>query len=108
MSSRFIVTINNQTVYTWNEPRTPARMRRYLDEMDADMEQGIQLGENRVSSPSDYQKQQYVAMMLLRALDQKKPNLADVMAAYLSNRCETLKEIRANVDAQSIDFELIM
>ena len=104
MPVSFIVTINNQTIYTCNKEPLPGRLRRYLDEMDRGMENGVQLGDEWVDTPSDFQKQQYIAMHLINALDKKDNDQARTLAFYLSNRYGALTEI--NVIQQDDLFNL--
>lgn len=107
MSNGFIVSVNNQKVYECLETRFPARLRRHLDEIDLKLEQGIQLGENWVELPDDFQKQQYISMLLLNALDQQDAGLISVMSAYLVTRYSELCEIRAVQSGEFYSFSLL-
>lgn len=104
MSKSFTVTLNNQTIHKYSEERIPGRLMRYLDEMESDMQKGIQLGDNWQADPSDIQKQQYVAIVLLDGLQKKDSNLVNVTSAYLLNRNESLSEI--NITQQDGLFNL--
>lgn len=53
----FIVTLNSQTIYTYKDIPAPARLRRYLDEMDLHMESGVELDGSFITQPSEYQRQ---------------------------------------------------
>ena len=107
MSNGFIVTLNNQTIYEFNETRHPARLRRHLEEIDEELNQGIKLGEQWFDKPDSFQKQQYVAMVLLNALDHNKTDLVSLMAAFLSVNFCKLKEIRATNNEDYFNFTLI-
>jgi len=107
MPVSFIVTLNNQTIYTCNSQPLPARLRRYLDEMDRHMENGVQLGDQRVDSPSDFQKQQYIAMYLIDALDKEDSDQVQTLSFYLSSRYESLTEIKVTQQDDLFNLKLI-
>lgn len=107
MSHGFLVTLNRQVIFEYNLTRAPARVRRYLDEMDHDMQQGIKLGDEWIEAPTDFQMQQYVAMTLLNGLDRNDSNLVNVMASYLVDRMPELEEIRVEESGELFNLKLI-
>lgn len=94
MSKAFKVSLNNQTIHTYSEPRIPGRLMRYIDEMNSDMDKGIQLGEQWVTTPSSLQKIQYVSMILLDSLQNNDVNLINVTSAFLANQFDSETEIQ--------------
>ncbi len=108
MNSGFIVTINNQTVYECNEARFPARVRRHLDEVDEKLAQGFELAGQWLDDPDEFQKQQYVAMILLDGLDHNNTSLVELMSSFLATRNKQLREIRATANQNSFNFSLII
>lgn len=107
MSKGFTVTLNEQTIHTYNDSRAPGRLRRFMDEMDRDMQSGVQLADEWVEQPSELQKQQYVAMVLFDALEKKDSNLVSLMSSYLIERYETLEEIRITQQEDLINLQII-
>ncbi len=107
MRDGFIVSVNTQIVYECNDTRFPARLRRHLDEIETDISEGIQLGDNWVDQPDAFQKQQYIAMVLLNALDKQDTNLVKLLSAYLVSRYTNLGEIRATSSGDFYSFSLI-
>ncbi|MFK5949227.1 MAG: hypothetical protein QM500_10720, partial [Methylococcales bacterium] len=103
----FNVTLNKQIIYTYTDKPAPARLRRFLDEIYNDMSSGIQLGDDWVIEPTDFQKLQYVAMKLFSALDNNDTNQAEVMSAYLMHRKRELKEICIIQNNDLINMKLI-
>ena len=93
MKNSFKIILNKQIIYTYTVKAAPARLRRFLDEMDNDMQSGIKLGDLSVENPTDFQKLQYVAVQLFHALETNNENLAEVMSAYLMKRNCQLSEI---------------
>lgn len=107
MSHGFIVTLNNQTIHEYNEARIPGRLNRYLDQMDQDMEKGIQLGNSWEEHPTELQKQQYVAMVLFDGLEKNDSNLVNVVSAYLFDRYKTLSEINFEQNEELINLKIV-
>lgn len=107
MPEAFNVTLNNQTIFQASQDRLPGRVRRYLDEMDQDMDTGIMLGEQPVATPDAYQKQLYVAMQLLIAIDDHNKNLAQVLCCYLQERNPQLIEVRVTEQDGEFNLKLV-
>lgn len=107
MPHGFSVTLNNLTVYTYKDKPAPGRLRRYLDEMDIHMESGVQLGENFIAQPSDFQRQQYVAMDLIHSLEKKDSQIIEVLSAYLMKRNSNLIEIYVSLKDDFFNMKLI-
>lgn len=107
MSHGFIVTLNNQTIHQYNEARIPGRLNRYLDQMDQDMEKGIQLGDCWKEHPTEIEKQQYVAMVLFDGLEKNNLNLVNVVSAYLHDRYKSLSEINIEQNEELINLKIV-
>jgi len=104
MPQGFIVSLNNQIIYTYKDIPAPARLRRYLDEMDLHMGKGVQLGDAFIAQPSEFQRQQYVAMDLIHNLEKKDSQIIEVLSAYLMKRNSSLIEI--NVSSKDDIFNM--
>ena len=78
-----------------------------MDEVDEKLDQGFELAGQWLDKPDEFQKQQYVAMILLDAFDRKNNSLIELMSAFLSTRYLKLKEIRATADETNFSFSLI-
>ncbi|HEY9200543.1 MAG TPA: hypothetical protein VIQ81_03010 [Gammaproteobacteria bacterium] len=107
MPAAFVVTLNQQNIFQASQDRLPGRVRRYLDEMDRDMDTGIMLGEQPVATPDAYQKQLYVAMQLLIAIDDHNKNQAQVLCCYLQERNPELIEVRVTEQGGEFNLKLI-
>jgi len=94
MSKGFVISLNNQIVHTYKDIPAPARLRRYFDEMDQTMESGVQLGDAFVEQPTDYQRQQYVAIDLIHHIEEIDSQIVQVLSAYLMKRNSQLIEIK--------------
>jgi len=107
MPNSFVVTLNNQIVYTYKDVPVPARLRRYFDEMDQHMESGVQLGDAFVKQPSNFQRQQYVAMDLMHRIEKKDSQTIEVLSAYLMRRNKALIEINIISKDDMFNMKLI-
>lgn len=107
MNNSFNVTLNKQIIYNYSVKPVPARVRRFLDEIDDDMDKGIQLGEEKIVAPTDFQKIQFVALELFDVIEKKDSNMVEVLSAYLMNRKGHLKEVRITLSDEIINLKLI-
>lgn len=86
----------------------PGHQRRYIDNMDTVMDEGIQLGDDYITSPNPMQKAQFVANSLINALYKENYPLATAMCTYLAKRIPDLKQVKAaGNDEQHINIELV-
>jgi len=93
MKNSFNVTLNEKIIYSYTDKPAPARLRRFLDEIDNDMNSGIQLGELYEETPSLIQKQQYISMKLFYAIEKNDKNLIELLSAYLMSRSPEIKQV---------------
>ncbi len=107
MRNKFNLTLNKKIIYTYVEKPVPARLRRYLDEIDSDMDQGISFGGVLVNKPTEFQKLQYIAMTLFHALDRHDLNLVEIMSAYLLSRKNELKEVYITQSNEIVNLKLL-
>ncbi|RDH83913.1 MAG: hypothetical protein DIZ80_07185 [endosymbiont of Galathealinum brachiosum] len=107
MKNSFNVTRNKQIIYNYSVKPVPARVRRFLDEIEEDMARGIQLGEQKVAAPTDFQKLQFVSLKLFDAIENNDSNILEVLSAYLMSRKPELNEIRIVLSDEIINLKLI-
>jgi len=107
MKNSFDITLNQQIIYTYSKKSLPARLRRFLDEVDDSMSEEIQIDEEKVVRPTEFQKLQYVAMNLFAAVESNNKNQQEVMSAYLLNKKSDLEEIRVIENNDIINLKLI-
>lgn len=100
------VTLNKEPLLEFdrNKP-VPGHQRAYLDNMDAHMDTGIQLGEYFIKSPNVLQRSQFVANTLVNALFKEKFSQAIAMCTYLAKRMPDLQHIKCIGDKEE-DFSI--
>lgn len=88
--------------------RHPARLRRFFDEMDQNMDSGIQLGAEQITSPQRADKISYVAMQLVRAVDAHNNNMIEMTAGWLVVHAPELDEVRVTLENDNFSMQLVM
>lgn len=88
--------------------RLPGRQRDFLDKMDEDMDQGIQLANMHVREPDSLQRAHYVALHLLQAYREDNQSMITATCAYLIQRVPTLNTVAIEQDNQETRLQLIL
>ena len=105
---KFIVLINDQAVYECDRDiALEEKQLEFLDKMDSDMDRGIKIQGQLFASPDSMQRAQFVAMNLIKALQQDNDAAKSVSCAYLVNRLPGLVEVRANDQGDTINIEFV-
>ena len=108
MSLTLEVKLNGNTVMEYQRnTRLPGKQREFLDIMDIDMDESINLDGKIVNSPSNKQRAHYVAMKLIQALKSNNKGMITASCAYLANRQPTLQQIRADEEGEAVTLELV-
>jgi hypothetical protein len=108
MHSVLAILINGQRVVQYHRnTRLPGRQRRFLEKMDADMDQGFNMQGKHVVEPDRMQRAQFVAMQLIRAVPAGNEQLVQAGCAYLCSRLPDLKEVRAEEKGDDVTMELV-
>jgi len=80
----------------------PGHQRQYLDNMDARMDAGIQLGDDFIKEPNALQRSQFVANSLVNSLLKKEDSVAVAMCTYLAKRMPDLQQIKCESEQSTI------
>lgn len=108
MNSNLEITLNGKVVIEYpRSTRLPGKQREFLDIMDLDMDEGINLNGKTVDTPNSQQRSFYVAMKLIRALQSNNNSMIAASCAYLANRQPTLQKISATEEGEAITLELM-
>ena len=102
------ILIDNQAQLTFDRSRTlPDKQLLYLDRMDAQMNDGLQLDDARIEQPDALQRAQFVAVHLIEALQQDNEALVAASCAYLARRLTDLKQVKALLVEGGFSVELV-
>lgn len=100
--------INGKKVLDYDKnARLPGKQRQFIDSMDLDMDEGIDINGEIISSPDKMQRANYVAMNLLYGIEHNSEGMIGATCGYLANRVPELKEIRSIEDNGEITMNLI-
>ena len=106
MSSKLVVVINGQAVIEYDRnKRLPGHQREFLDKMDVDMQQGIEINGEQIPDPDLKSRAKYVAIHLINAI--VNDGMIAAACAYLANRLPELKQIKVNEQNEAFSFDLV-
>ena len=102
MSDKVGFLLEGQEVLTYDRSQVlPDKQREYLDIIDARMNEGFVLSDQKVDNPNLQQKTQFVALNLVQALLKEDDNTAIIMFTYLVNRMPELKQAKAKTKTKT-------
>lgn len=105
---KLTVFINDQTAYECEREMDLEQMQLdFLDKMDSDMDRGVKIRGELLASPDVRQRATFVAMNLIKALQQGNDAAKYVSCAYLVKRLPGLVEVRASDQENTISIELV-
>ena len=100
--------VNGQVVFEYDREMTLVDEQMvFLDKMDSDMDRGIKIQGEALKNPDGRQKATFVAMNLIRALQQVNEAAMSVSCAYLVSRLPGLVEVHANDEDGKVTIELV-
>jgi hypothetical protein len=102
------IIINDAVILEYDRTKPiPGKQRQYLDQMDATMDEGINLGADDIEEPNTLQRAQYIANSLLNALFKEDYNLGMAMCTYLAQRIPDLQQVKAIGEKNDMSVEFI-
>ena len=103
------VVMNDEAILEFDRKKpVPGHQRQYLDNMDAQMDQGIQLGDDFIEEPNPLQRTQFVSNSLVNLLLKDQYSMAIAMCTYLAKRMPDLQQIKCLSDEnEEISIELV-
>jgi hypothetical protein len=105
---KLIVFVNDQSVYEYAKDRDLDETQiEFLDKMDSDMRRGIKVHGELIASPDLKQRASFVAMNLIKALQQENAAIIAASTAYLMNRLPGLVEVRAKDAENGVTIEFV-
>ena len=109
MSSNILAIILDgiaQLEYDRNKP-LPDHQALYLDKMDQKMDEGIQVGDTKLSKPDLNQRAQFVAANLANAIINNEEAMSSALCSYLANRIPELKQVKILNNNGEITIDLV-
>jgi hypothetical protein len=108
ISIKLTVVIDNQSMLVYDRAKPlPEHQRRFLDNMDAQMDSGIAIDGQLVVSPDLPSRAQFVALNLVRAVAEQDEQKAAAMCSYLALRLPDLKQVQAVARDGAFGIDLV-
>ena len=108
MPSVLSIYVNGNKVLDYeNNYREPGLLLRRLDEMDIDMNEGIEINGEMIDSPNKQQRAHYITLSLLYSIENANEGMISATCSYLANRLPELKQIRATEADQEVTLDFI-
>ena len=107
MSKRLVVVIDGESQLEFDRLKLlSTHQLSYLDQMDQQMDPGVQLGNDFIADPNQLQRAQFVAVSLVQAIRQQEDALAAATCSYLAQRMPELRQVKVQgeADKQTIDL----
>ncbi len=102
------VYINDQPAYEHDrELSLDDSKLEFLDKMDTDMQRGIKIRGELITEPDNEQRVRFVAMNLIKALQQDNHAIISVSCAYLIHRRPELIEIHVHDRQGHVDIDFV-
>lgn len=102
------VLFNNKVVMQAERDSTvPGQLRSFFDRMDADMDNGIVLDNNKITKPDTMQRAHYVIANFIYALHNDNTELMNMLCQYLAHRLPELKQVHALEQGDDLTTRLV-
>lgn len=108
MTDKLVILFNDQPVVEYDRGmRLPGHQRQYLDRMDSDMDQGIELAGQAIAEPDALERAKFVAMHLAQALVDEHDAMIAAACAYLASRLPDLKKLKVMQQGEDLMLDLV-
>lgn len=105
---KITVFVNSEAVYDYDRDITiEEEQLAFLDKMDSDMKQGIKINGKLVNNPDSQQRATFMAMNLIKALQQGNDAAIYASSAYLAHRQPSLVEVHVNDEGKAVNIEFV-
>ncbi|MFV2059427.1 MAG: hypothetical protein ACC653_02015 [Gammaproteobacteria bacterium] len=108
MKDLLVVILDGKIIIEYKRnQRLPGLQRRFLDKMDNDMDDGINIDGNRIPNANKSQRLQYVSNHLVNAILDGHDNRIQPACAYLAKASPDLAQIKIDTKSSEHQFNLI-
>ena len=106
--NKLVIINNDKVIYEFDRVVILETKRSaFLDKMDRDMKRGISINGELLVNPDEKQRKTFIAMNLIKAIQQDNDATIFATCAYLVNRLPELIELRANDRGDTVKIEFI-
>lgn len=105
---KLAVLVNGEIVFEFDrETSFEEQQLAYLNKMDSDMDGGIRVQGELLENPDSHQRASFIAMNLIKALQQGNEASIYASSAYLVKRLPALTEVHASDHGDTVKIELV-
>ncbi len=102
------IVVNDQLTLQYDRSKVlPEKQQQYLDKLDIKFSQGIELQGEKINNPDIQQKARYMSLSLMEGIMYQEDDKAAASMAWLATRLPDLKQLKAIVDENGTQFDLI-
>ena len=102
------IVVNDQLKLEYDRAKElPENQQQYLNNIDHKFSSGLELQGEQIDKPTIEQKARYMSLILMESIIYQEDDKAAVSMAWLATRLPDLKQLKAIVDEQGAQFELI-
>ena len=102
------IVVNDQLTLQFDRSKElPQNQQLHLDKLDIKFAQGIELQGEKIDNPDIQQKAKYMSLSLMEGIMYQEDDKAAVSMAWLATRLPDLKQVKAIVDKDGTQFDLI-
>lgn len=106
--SQLTIFVNRKVVYEYDKDvPLQANKLAFLDTMDRDMSRGIRIRGQLIAQPDQQQRANFMALNLIKALQQDNQAVAQASCAYLAQRLPALTEVHVDDGSDGLEIELV-
>ena len=108
MSNMMAVLINDvaQLEYDRDKPLTDYQ-NTYLEKMDKQMDEGIQIDGQTIDAPEMNQKIQFVTANMLSAMKSENEGMTSALCTYLATRLPDLKQVKITEKGDAVSIDMV-
>lgn len=108
MSNMMAVLINEVAQLEYDRDKSLTDYQNtYLEKMDQQMDEGIQIDGELIKSPDLNQKIQFVAGNMLSAMKSENEGMTSALCTYLATRLPDLKQVKITEKDDEISIDLV-
>ena len=102
------IVVNDELMLQFDRSKTlPPHQLEHLRQLDSKFDEGIELQGEFLEMPDLQQRARYMSLSLMEGIMYQEDAKAAVSMAWLATRLPELKQVKARVDENGTQFELI-
>jgi len=102
------IIVNDQLMMQYDRDKSlPESQQHYLSKLDEKFDRGIELQNENIDNPTIEHRAKFMALSLMEGIIYQEDNKAAASMAWLATRLPDLQQVKAIVDENGTQFDLI-